>query len=110
MRQQTPEVAMQVRIYRPAQTAMQQGRAGSNHWVLEFEPTSARRVEPLMGWTSSSDMRSQVRLKFATKDEAVAYAKKQGYMYRIDEPRERPPPRKAYADNFRYTRVGPWTH
>ena len=50
------------------------------------------------------------RLKFANKDEAVAYAKKQGYMYRIDEPRERPPPRKAYADNFRYTRVGPWTH
>ena len=64
-------------------------------------------VAAIAGYITS---RSQVRLKFATKDEAVAYAKKQGYMYRIDEPRERPPPRKAYADNFRYTRVGPWTH
>ena len=101
---------MQVRIFRPAKTAMQSGHAGTRRWALEFEPDAPRRVEPLMGWTSSSDMRSQVRLSFASKDEAVAYAKKQGYMYRIDEPRERPPPRKAYADNFRYTRVGPWTH
>ncbi len=101
---------MQARIYRPAKTAMQSGRAGSKDWVLEFEPESARRVEPLMGWTSSGDMRGQVRLNFETKEDAIGYARRQGLMYTLEEPRERRPRRKAYADNFRTGRAIPWTH
>ena len=101
---------MQARIYRPAKTAMQSGRAGSKDWVLEFEPESARRVEPLMGWTSSGDMRGQVRLRFETREEAIAYARRQGLMYALEEPRERRPRLKAYADNFRTGRAMPWTH
>ena len=101
---------MQVRIYRPTKTAMQSGQAGTRRWVLEFEPAAARRVEPLMGWTSSADTKSQLRLRFDSKEEAVAYAEKRGLMYVIDEPAERQPVPKAYADNFRYRRLFPWTH
>ncbi len=101
---------MQVRIFRPSKTAMQSGRAGTRRWVLEFEPEAARRVEPLMGWTSSADTKSQLRLGFETKDEAIAYARKKGLMYVVEEPAEREPVPKAYADNFRYQRLFPWTH
>ena len=89
---------------------MQQGQAGTRRWVVEFEPEAPRRVEPLMGWTSSADTRTQLRLRFETKEEAVAYAKRQGYMYTLEEPRERSPKPKAYADNFRTARAFPWTH
>ena len=102
---------MEARIYRPAKTAMQSGHAGSSSkWVLEFEPESGRQVEPLMGWTSSSDMRGQLRLRFDSKEEAIAYAQKKGLMYVVDDPHERQPRPKAYADNFRYQRLFPWTH
>ena len=100
---------MDVRIFRPAKTAMQQGRAGTERWLLEYEP-GAREVEPLMGWTSSRDTRRQLRLSFDSKEEAVAYAEKQGLMYSIEEPRERKVRPKAYADNFRTDRMGRWTH
>jgi hypothetical protein len=100
---------MQVRIYRPSKTAMQQGRVGTRRWVLEFEPGD-RRVEPLMGWTTSRDTRAQVRLRFASKDEAIAYARKHGLMYALEEPRDRSVKPKAYADNFAYQRLGRWTH
>jgi len=63
-----------------------------------------------MGWTSSRDMRSQVKLKFATKEEAIAYARKNGLSYEIEEPP--PEPRKilSYSDNFKSTRRDLWTH
>ena len=100
---------MDARIFKPAKTAMQQGRAGTGRWALEFEP-GAREVEPLMGWTSSRDTRRQLRLWFDSKEEAVAYAKKHGLMYALEEPRERQVRPKAYADNFSYRRLGRWTH
>jgi ETC complex I subunit conserved region len=101
---------MIARIFRPSRTATQSGKAKARHWVLEFEPAAPRRIDPLMGWTSSGDMTSQVRLNFATKEEAVAYAEKQGLSYRIDE--ATPAARKilAYSDNFKSNRVGLWTH
>ena len=101
---------MQVRIYQPPKTAMQSGQANSKSWVLEFEPGSARQVEPLMGWTSSRDTRSQLRLRFATAEEAIAYARKHGLMYNLERPVERKVQPKAYADNFSYSRLGRWTH
>ncbi|MGH6947326.1 MAG: ETC complex I subunit [Kiloniellales bacterium] len=101
---------MQVRIFLPPKTAMQSGRANTRRWVLEFEPESRREVEPLMGWTASGDMRQQLRLRFDTKEEAVAYAKKHGYMYSVEEQRRGEPRPKAYADNFRTDRILPWTH
>jgi len=101
---------MAVRIFKPAKTAMQSGEARTKEWVLEFEPQSAPSVDPLMGWTSSSDMKSQVRLEFDTKDEAIAYATREGLAYTLSEPKPRKPIRKSYADNFRFGRTTNWTH
>jgi hypothetical protein len=103
-------VTLQVRIYPQAKTAMQSGRANTGRWVVEFEPESPRQIEPLMGWTSSADTRGQVRLFFDSEAEAVAYAKKNGFMYTLERPRARKLRPKAYADNFRTGRLGRWTH
>lgn len=100
---------MLARIYQPAKNAMQSGQA-KDAWVLEFEPESARTADPLMGWTSSNDMNGQIRLSFATKDEALAYAERQGIAAQVFEPRPRKSVVKAYADNFKFTRKGLWTH
>ena len=101
---------MAARIYKPARTAMQAGLAQTKDWVLEYEPEAPRGIEPLMGWTSSSDMRSQVKLTFDTKEEAIAYAERNGIAYSVIEPEASKPVRKAYADNFKFGRIGSWTH
>ena len=74
---------MLARIYRPAKNAMQSGKAKTKDWVLEFEPASARRSDPLMGWTLTNDMNGQIRLSFETSDEAVAYAQAHGIAFQI---------------------------
>ena len=101
---------MSARIYRPARTAMQSGVAKTRRWVLEHDQAEARRVEPLMGWTSSADTRQQVTLYFATKDEAITYATREGLAFRVDEPKTKAPRSVAYADNFRASVSEPWTH
>jgi hypothetical protein len=101
---------MTARIYKPAQTAMQSGPARTKEWLLEYEPEAPREIDPLMGWTSSRDMKSQLKLRFATKDEAIAYAERHGIPYRLAEPTPRGTVRKSYSDNFRFGRRQPWTH
>ena len=101
---------MVARIYKPARTATQSGQAKTGQWRLEFEPAAPRTVEPLIGYTSSTDMAQQVKLSFATKEEAIAYAEKNGIAYQVFEAEE--PKRRiaAYSDNFKFNRVGAWTH
>jgi hypothetical protein len=101
---------MSARIYRPSKTATQSGAAKAKLWVLEFEPEEPRQIEPLMGWTSSGDMKSQIRLRFGSKEEAIAYAERNGLAFRVEE--QKPSPRKimSYSDNFKFTRLGQWTH
>ncbi len=101
---------MTARIYSPARTATQSGTAKTGRWLLEYEPERPRSIEPLMGWTSSADMNAQVKLWFDTKEEAVAYAVRNGIPHRVEEPK--PVERKAvsYSDNFKFTRGAPWTH
>jgi hypothetical protein len=101
---------MLARIYRPSKSAMQSGLAKTLDWVLEFEPASARMTDPLMGWTSSTDMNGQVRLSFDTRDKAVAYAQAHGIPFQVIEPQDRKKIIKAYADNFAPGRLQPWTH
>ena len=101
---------MLARIYKPAKSAMQSGQARTHEWLLEFEPEQARKIEPLMGWTSSGDMKAQVTLAFDTKEEAVAYAERHRIPYQVFEPREPARSVRAYADNFKYNRKGLWTH
>jgi hypothetical protein len=101
---------MTARIYKPARTAMQSGTANTKAWALDFDLEEPRRVEPLMGWTSSGDMRQQLRLRFATKEEAIAYCERHGISYQLSE--DRPLRRRAisYADNFAFKRRDAWTH
>jgi hypothetical protein len=100
---------MTARIYKPARTAMQSGQA-KDDWVLEFEPESPRQIEPLMGWTSSGDMKSQVRLKFDSQEEAIAYATRNGVPYRLEAPKKSTRKIVSYSDNFRHNRTVPWSH
>ncbi len=93
------------RILRPAKTAMQSGRALTRQWVLEYEQASKREPDPLMGWISAADTFNQVRLRFDTLEEAVAFAKKKGLDYVVIEPHQQAFKPKSYADNFRYDRV-----
>lgn len=94
----------QVRILRPAKTAMQSGRAGTRRWVLEYAPATRRDPDPLMGWSSAKDTLNQVRLRFETLEEAIAFAQKRDLDYVVVEPQEPRFRPKSYADNFRYDR------
>lgn len=101
---------MTARIFSPSKNPMQSGKGKSGLWVFEYERESARSVEPLMGWTSSSDMNAQIRLKFETLEEAVSYAERNGIAYQVQKPNERMPRPASYADNFRFGRTQNWTH
>ncbi|MEO8245158.1 MAG: ETC complex I subunit [bacterium] len=103
---------MRARIFQPARTAMQSGSARSKGWVLEFAQASAREVDPLMGWTSSDDTQTQVRLRFDTREAAEDYAKSKGIDFDVTDPKIRKPnirPR-GYGENFATDRRGVWTH
>lgn len=99
------EKAVKARIYRPAKTATQSGRARTRLWVLEPETESPPTVDSLMGWTGSRDSSSQVRLHFDTVEAAVAYARANGLDYEVSAPRKARPRVGSYADNFRYDRM-----
>ncbi|NSY39092.1 ETC complex I subunit [Leisingera sp. ANG59] len=103
---------MQARIYRPARNAMTSGMAKTRKWVLEFAPASAREVDPLMGWTSSTDTQAQVKLRFESKEAAVEYAEDHGIDAVVVEPKVRKANIRAggYGENFATSRRGPWTH
>jgi hypothetical protein len=93
------------RIYQPAKTAMQSGRARTRKWLLEYEPATRRDPDPLMGWSSAGDTLNQILLRFDTLDEAVEFAKKHDLEYTLTQPQSRSSKVKSYADNFRYDRV-----
>ncbi len=97
---------MPVRIFRPAKTAMQSGKGNAKAWVLEYEPSAPKQADPLMGWLGSDDTAQQVRLTFASRDEAVAYAKRKGLDYQVlAEATKKPVAPKNYSDNFRYDKL-----
>ena len=98
------------RISRPSKTAMQSGTAKTKEWVLDYEPETPREIEPLMGWTASGDMRQQVRLRFDSAQEAVAYCERHGIAYQVSD--EKPAVRRtmSYSDNFAFRRREAWTH
>jgi len=103
---------VRARIYRPAKTAMSSGTAKTRKWVLEYVNQQGWDIDPLMGWTSSSDTQSQIKLTFDTKEAALDYAEDNGIDAVVTEPK----PRKAnirsggYGENFATNRRGAWTH
>jgi hypothetical protein len=101
---------MLAKIYRPAKTAMQSGKAGLNEWVLEFTPEDRRPTDPLMGWTGSLNPSEQVRLTFETQEQAVAYARARNIPHRVITPNERKITSRSYSENFAFGRREPWSH
>jgi len=87
------------KIYKPSKTAMQSGRANTKNWLLEFD-TLNTEIEPLMGWVSSKDTMSEVKLQFDTKEQAINYAKNNNIDYYVVEPQKRKIIKKSYTDNF----------
>ena len=87
------------KIYKPSKTAMQSGMRNTKNWLLEFD-TLNTGINPLMGWESSKDTMSEVKLKFSTKDQAINYAKKNNIDYYVVEPQKSKIIKKSYADNF----------
>jgi len=103
---------MRARIYRPARTAMSSGTAKTKSWVLDYMNDEGRDIDPLMGWTSSSDTQSQVRLTFDSKEAALAYAEDHGIDAVVTEPKARKANIRqgGYGENFATNRRGAWTH
>jgi len=90
------------KIYIPTKTAMQSGFKKTRNWVLEFI-TKDNSINPLMGWESSVDTLSEVKLEFSTKELAINYAKKNDIDFQIIEPKKRKLVKKSYSDNFTKT-------
>lgn len=103
---------MIAKIYQPSRNAMQSGQAKTKQWILEFAPEERRSIDPLMGWTSSGDMASQVKLTFDSKDAAIEYATANGIAYQVAETQSRKHVVRqgGYGENFATYRKAVWTH
>lgn len=97
-------------IYRPTRNAMQAGKGNSKSWLLIHERDEAREIEPLMGYTTSRDTKTQIKLNFESLEAAEEYARKNGLAYTVKQAQETTPKRSVYSDNFRHDRKTPWTH
>lgn len=103
---------MRARIYQPAKNAMQSGTGKTRYWLLEVVPSERREIDPLMGWTGSSDTASQIKLRFDTREAAIDYATEHGIDYVLIEPKKRKPiiRQRGYGENFATDRKTVWTH
>ena len=105
-------MTQKARIFRSPKSAMQSGRARTHEWLLQYEPTEAKRIDPLMGWYGSGDTQAQVTLAFPTAEAAAAFAEGKGISYEVEHApivhTEIKP--RSYADNFRFGRIDNWTH
>ena len=99
-----------VRIYQPRKNAMQSGRGKTHNWLVEFEPGAQVKNDNLMGWIGRGDTRNQVRMRFPSREDAVAFCEKRGLDYQVSEPKERTTKLKSYSDNFSPERDKNWTH
>jgi hypothetical protein len=88
------------KIYQPARNAMQSGKAKTHNWVLEFEKSEKKQADNLIGWQGSGDTKQQIKLKFASKDEAVNYANNNKIDYVVIDPNQSKIRIKSYAENF----------
>lgn len=95
---------MNVRIYQPSRATTQSATGKSRDWVLEYEPATPRKPDTLMGWTSSGDALNQIRLRFPTQEDAIAYADREGLSYSVQLPAIRKAKPRSYTDRFRPVR------
>ncbi len=92
---------VKARIYQPVKNAMQSGTANTRDWLLEFEPEKGKTIDNVMGWTGSSDMRSQVKLRFDSQEEAESYAERNGIAFEVKPVHKKKRTIQAYANNFK---------
>ena len=98
-------MSQSVKIYRPTKNAMQSGRANLRRWVLEYDALSVKKADSLMGWNGSDDTKSQLKMRFDSKEDAIAYAERKSLDYRVEEPKERIIQPKNYSENFSPNRL-----
>ena len=96
---------MRAKIFQPSRNAMQSGQANTRHWVLEYEPEEAKSTDALIGWGGAGDMRGQIQLRFDTKEDATAYAERNGLPYTFIEQKTRQMVPKSYSDNFKFDKI-----
>ena len=101
---------MKAKIYQPSKSVTQSGSGKTANWILEFSRSSTTTIDPVMNWTSSSDTQNQVKLKFSSKELAIAFAEKNLIEYTIRETKKSKIKPKSYSDNFSYDKKTPWTH
>lgn len=101
---------MTIKIYKPSKTAMQSGRVKTKQWLAEYISEISTTKDSLMGWISSSDTRSQIKIFFETKEQAIEWATKNNYQFYVVEPHKRKIKPKSYSSNFDINRKEPWTH
>jgi len=99
-----------VRVYQPRKNAMQSGRAKTKFWLVEFEPGAQVQADTLMGWVGQGDTRNQLKMRFDSRDDAVAFCTRNSMDFQVIEPKSRRVHRKSYSDNFGYDRDTNWTH
>ncbi|WP_125910995.1 ETC complex I subunit [Granulibacter bethesdensis] len=101
---------MRARIYQTPKSAMQSGRARSHVWMLVYTAEQKRTPDALMGWIGGAETQTQVRLRFPTRDAAIAYADANGIDYEVETAHGRKVRPKQYSDNFKFGRIYNWTH
>ena len=101
---------MTIKIYKPSKTAMQSGLGKTKKWIAEYISDQETMKDNLMGWNSSVDTESQIKVFFDTKKQAIQWVKNNKYQYFIEEPRIKKVKIKSYASNFDINRKESWTH
>ncbi|MCH2548342.1 MAG: ETC complex I subunit [Alphaproteobacteria bacterium] len=92
------------RIFQPSKTAMQSGRAKTSFWLFEYDPTP-KQIDPLMGWTGSTDTLGQLRLRFPSQEAAIAFAEEKNIPFEVDAPHQPNHILKSYSDNFSFNAI-----
>jgi hypothetical protein len=92
---------MAARIFQRSKNAMQSGKARAGEWILQFESHTARKPDPLTGWSGGGDTQSQVTISFPTLEAAQAYAEREGVVYHLVPSPHTKLRLQAYADNFK---------
>lgn len=90
-----------VKIYNPTRNVMQSGKANTKRWLLEYETQDTRFIEPMMGWTGNRDTNAQLRMRFNSKEEAIAYAERKKLNYVVIDPEAPKTKLQSYSDNFK---------
>ena len=101
---------MTIKIYKPSKSLMQSGQRNTNKWLAEYISDSQQVKDTLMGWNSSLDTKSQIKVFFDTKEQAIEWAEKNNYQYFVEDPKKRKIKPKNYASNFDINRKESWTH